>query len=481
MAECIAPWREMATADTLSTIALVCDSSLNETQASTQAQRFWTTNRKPNYAAGSLVFCQYILPTALRKILKGKRMIREVISKLMAAIVVFFAASLAQAEEPTDVEIYGYKVTHHMGAMVQHLDEFGFNTFDHPPMPDHRFFVITPALDHFYSKAVIDTRWGPVIVDTPARDDRYGSLLVTDMEHFGIYAEVTDPKGQRFVVIHEDYKGALPKGTVIKTKSFFPLVFLRTQSFSFNADKLADGIRRQARIHGAWQPVDLPSEKDPQALIRWTIENSTPYAKTQALVEAAANTYDADAHKATFDYIFKYLQTGEVTGSSGMFDAIDSPTGATDIVRAAGTLLGHLGFPTHHAYYQNTPVDREGNILSGDRAFQMTIPYEPGVDLFWSVTRYANENRLPLDPADIGGNNIQAYNSFNTDPDENGDVTITFSLENPNDGTYWMPVVEPYYIITRYYGPTEKLNGNTAHDRLFKGTPLEEKFQATQF
>lgn len=53
-------------------------------------------------------------------------------------------------------------------------------------MPDHRFFVITPALDHFYSKAVIDTRWGPVILDTPARDARYGSLLVHHMEHFGI-------------------------------------------------------------------------------------------------------------------------------------------------------------------------------------------------------------------------------------------------------------------------------------------------------
>ena len=63
--------------------------------------------------------------------------------------------------------------------------------------------------------------------------------LVTDMEHFGIYAEVTDPKGQRFVIIHEDYKGKLPEGTVIKTKSDFPLVFLRTQTFEFNEDNLS--------------------------------------------------------------------------------------------------------------------------------------------------------------------------------------------------------------------------------------------------
>lgn len=161
------------------------------------------------------------------------------------------SVTISQVKSLTNVEFYRKKITHHIGAAVEHIDNFGFNTFDHPPMPDHRFFVITPALDHFYSKAVIDTRWGPVILDTPARDARYGSLLVHDMEHFGIYAETTAPEGQRFVIVHEDHDGPMPEGTVVRTKSFFPLVFLRTQSFALNADRLADGIRRQARIHGA--------------------------------------------------------------------------------------------------------------------------------------------------------------------------------------------------------------------------------------
>jgi hypothetical protein len=382
----------------------------------------------------------------------------------------------------SDVELYGYKVTHHMGAMIKHIEKFGFNTFDHPPMPDHRFFVITPALDHFYSKAVIDTRWGPVVVDTPARDDRYGSLLVTDMEHFGIYAEVTENAGQRFVIVHEDYQGAIPKGTVIRTKSDFPLIFLRTQSFAFNQNKLADGIRQQALVHGPWQAVDLPNEKDPQAIIKWTMKHSKSYPETKALMEQATKSYDAHKHKETFDYIFNFLQSGQVTESTGMFDAIDSPMGANHLIRATGTLLGHLGFPTHHAYYQNRPVDRQGRVLDGkNSAFVLTIPYNPGVDLFWSVTRYANKTRLPLNPADIGGNNIQAYNAFNTEPDKNGDVTITFSREDPKDDSYWMPVTDDYYFISRYYGPNRKMNGKTVHDILFKGTKLESNFQATRF
>ena len=404
--------------------------------------------------------------------------------KLFATLVVTtFLATVAAAQDRvlTDVEFYGYKVTHHMGAMIEHLQEFGFNTFDHPPMPDHRFFVITPALDHFYSKAIIDVRWGPVILDTPARDDRYASLLVHDMEHFGIYAEATDPDGQRFVFIREDHEGPVPDGTVITTKSSFPLIFLRTQTFAFNDDTLSDTIRRAARIYGAWQEIDLPSTKDPQAIIKWTMENSLRYPETAELMAQAAETYTADVHQETFDYVFNYLQTGQVTGSAGMFDAIDSPTGANHLVRAAGTLLGHLGFPTHHAYYQNTPVDGTGKILDADRDFVLTIPHNPGVDLFWSLTRYGNDSRLPLNPADIGGNNIQAYNQFNTEPDANGNVTITFSKEDPQDGSYWMPVIGPYYIIARYYGPNSNLNGNTVHDIVFKGTPLEEAFKAAKY
>ncbi len=114
--------------------------------------------------------------------------------------------------------------------------------------------------------------------------------------------------------------------------------------------------------------------------------------------------------------------------------------------------------------------------------FVMKIPYKPGVDLFWSVTGYGANTFLPLNPADIGGNDIQAYNAFNTKPDKDGNVTFTFSKKDPKDGSYWMPVSDAgYYIICRYYGPTKRLNGNTAVDILYKGTKLGEKFKAVKF
>ena len=202
----------------------------------------------------------------------------------MAVLVVALASGVSTAsdrENLPDSQYYGYKIVHHMSAIVDHIEKFGFNTFDHPRIADYRSFVITPALDHFYSKAVVDVRYGPIVIDTPAKDARYSSIEIFDMEHYAIFDKITSREGERFVLVHEDYDGELPAGEVIRTKSNFPLAFIRTQSFSFNNDRLADAIRRQSRANGAFEPVALPNPKDTLALIEWTIANSKPYQETR--------------------------------------------------------------------------------------------------------------------------------------------------------------------------------------------------------
>ncbi len=405
---------------------------------------------------------------------------------VMVTLSAFLSTSLPMAhgnEDLPDVQYYGYKIVHHMSAVVNHIEKFGFNTFDHPRIADYRSFVITPALDHFYSKAVVDVRFGPAIVDVPAKDDRYSSIEIFCQEHFAIYDKVTAKEGERFVLAHENYEGKLPAGTVVRTKSNFPFVFLRTQSFNFNNDQLANAIRHQARAVSVWEPIDLPNPKDTQALIQWTIDNSIPYKQTKGLMTEAAKIYIPAVHKETFDNLKDFLASGGVSGNVGMFEPVDHPAGGSHKIRAAGTLLGHLGFPVHHAYYQQIPVDKRGKPLSGANGpFVVTLPYKPGVDLFWSVTRYGANTFLPLNPADLGGHDIQAYNAYNTKPDSQGNVTFTFSVQDPKDGTYWMPVTEGgYYWLARYYGPTSRLNGNTAKDIIYGGTKLEEKFETVKF
>jgi len=408
------------------------------------------------------------------------------VAAIMLALFTTLSCVTALADtqkELPDWQYTGYRVVHHMTAVVEHLEKFGINTFDHPRIGDYRSFVITPALDHFYSKAVADVRFGPVVVETPARDDRYSSIQIFDMEHYTIFDQITAKDGERFVIIREDYKGKLPKGTVVKTKSNFPFVFLRTQSFAFNNDKLADAIRHEAHITGVSEPIDLPNVADTQALIQWTIDNKLPYPQSKDLMAEAAKKYTPEKHKEAYDYLAAFVASGAVLGNPGMFEAIDDPAGGSLKIRAAGTLLGHLGFPVHHAYYQNVAVDQTGKKLAGvNGPFVVTLPYEPGVAQFWSVTRYGAATFLPLNPAIIGGKDIQAFNIFNMAPDDKGNVTITFSTKDPNDGTYWMPVLDDgYYFVVRYYGPTKDLNGNTAFDIIYKGTELEENFKPVQF
>jgi len=402
---------------------------------------------------------------------------------VVTLITMIACQGMALAKDLPDVQYHAYKVVHHMTAVIDHLEKFGFNEFDNPPIADYRFFVITPALDHMYSKAVTDVRWGPVIVDTPAKDDRYSSFQIFDMEHHTVYDKVINKEGERFVLIHQDYNGPVPEGTVVKVNCNFPFIFMRTQSFAFNEDKLANTIRRSARIYGAWQMPEVPKTQDTKAVIQWVIDNSVPYKQTKKLMSEAAKTYSMNVHKETFENLKGFLASGGISGNVGGFEAVDDPAGGSMIVRAACCLMGHLGFPVHHAYYQQIPMDRTGKLLSGANGpFVLTIPYKPGVDLFWSVTRYGADTFLPLNPADLGGNDIQAYNAFNTEPDANGNVTFTFSKSDPKDGSYWMPVTDDgYYLIARYYGPAKTLNGNTAVDVLYKGTPLEKKFHAVQF
>lgn len=408
------------------------------------------------------------------------------IAAITLILIVNLAGVIAVAsteKELPDWQYMGYRVVHHMTAVVEHLEKFGINTFDHPPISDYRSFVITPSLDHFYSKAVADLRSGPVVVNTAPKDDRYSSIQIFDMEHHTIFDQITDNEGERFVIVHEDYTGKLPEGTVVKTKSLFPFVFLRTQSFAFNEDKDADAIRHKASITGEVKPVDLPDPKDTQALIQWTIDNKNSYPQTKDLMAEAAKKYTPEVHKEAYDYLAAFVASGAVVGNPGMFEDIDDPAGGSLKIRAAGTLLGHLGFPVHHAYYQNVAVDETGKKLAGANGpFVMTLPYKPGVEQFWSVTRYGTATFLPLNPAEIDGNEIQAYNTFNMKPDDKGNVTMTFSTKDPKDGSYWMPVKDDgYYYVVRYYGPTKDLNGNTAFDLIYKGTKLEANFKPVQF
>lgn len=151
------------------------------------------------------------------------------------------------------------------------------------------------------------------------------------------------------------------------------------------------------------------------------------------------------------EYIGKIAPRFSETGNTGMFGPIDSKEQHADdpLYRAAG-IVGHLGLPIHHAFCKPYFTNIAGQVLNGDQPEKFIFPFNPpGVELFWSVNRYSaiTRNTIP------GKNDI--FNAYNTKPDKNGNITVTFSADDPDDSTYWMPVIkgEPYYFVIRYYKP----------------------------
>jgi len=351
-----------------------------------------------------------------------------------------------QAARPTDVELHAYKAVHHAEYLRKTAETAGgTNRLIHTTeLPTEGIDpVVTPALDHLYSKAVIDLTGGPVLLDLPSvPEDRYFSIHVTDEEHYTIYDEVR-PSGTYAFVRRGRGMQVPSEATVIKCREDYPHLFIRVQLRN-DADKPNSmAIQQQISLTGASRELGFDNP------IRFVLDTHDIYPENEGLLESAVDGYGDEDQQRVAAFVNVRAQT--IRNNIGAFGPIDSSEpGSNDPEIRAAAIIGHLGLPAEHAIYMPFFVNCDGEMLTGDQPEVFTFPYVPeNVREFWSVTRYSllTRNTLP------GLNDI--YNAYNTVPDDNGHVTITFSSDDPNDGTYWMPVIagEPYYFIVRYYGP----------------------------
>jgi hypothetical protein len=352
-----------------------------------------------------------------------------------------------QAEKPSDADFLAFMVYHHMNYMITTANEAGgtnklLHTRELPTEGTDP--VVTPALDHIYTKAVIDLTEGPVTVTFPeVEKGRYYSIHITDMEHYTIYDEVF-PKGKyTFVRKGKDIK--TPKGAhIIECDGNYPHLFIRVQVFTNDDLENVHPIQDKITIEGVSKKLEFDNP------IKFTLENRDVYPQNKAMLESSVN-FSHDDYLRVSKYVGENAPRLGANGNFGKYGSIDSKEeGSNNMENRAAGIIGHLGFPVHHAYYQPYFTNCNDEVLMGEKMEVFTFPYEPeGVELFWSVTRYSalTRNTLP------GKNDL--YNAYNTKPDANGNITITFSVEDPKDGTYWMPVIagEPYYFVCRYYKP----------------------------
>jgi len=351
------------------------------------------------------------------------------------------------AEKPSAADFHAFKAYHHAVYMVTTAKQAGgTNKLLHTTkLPTEGTDpVVTPALDHIYTKAVIDLSSGPVVVEVPdVEKDRYFSIHITDQEHYTIYDEV-HPVG-KYVFVRKGNDMEVPEGAkVIESPGDYPHLFIRAQVKT--PDDLANVIPIQQQITLTGVSKELVIENP----VKFTTETHDVYPLNKEFLASAVDFNELDYIRVS-QYIGENAPRLGANGNMGKFGPIDSDEpGSNDPGNRAAAIIGHLGFPVHHAFYMPYFTNCQDEVLNGDKTEVFTFPNEPeGVELFWSVTRYSALTRNTI----AGKNDL--FNAYNTQPDAEGNITVTFSVDDPKDGTYWMPVNngEPYYFVVRYYKP----------------------------
>lgn len=354
-------------------------------------------------------------------------------------------AEAAAPERPADAELHAYKAYHHTRYMVQTAAQAGgtnklLHTKELPTEGTDP--VVTPALDHLYSKAVIDLTEGPVTVEFPEGiKGRYWSIHITDQEHYTIFDEIRPVGKYTFVRKGKDME--VPPGTtVIESPGDYPHLFIRVQVKTEEDKANALAIQEKITLTGISKEFKV-AESD---YVKHVVETHDIYPQNEGIL-ANLKSYLIDDYNRTTAYLFTVAPT--FPSNMGMFGPINSEEEhSDDPVYRGAAIFGHLGLPAGHAIYFPNFVNCEGEVLNGNKTEVFTFDYTPhGVEEFWSITRYSALTRNTI----AGKNDV--FNAYNTKPDADGNIAITFSVEDPKDGTYWMPVNagEPYYFVVRYY------------------------------
>jgi hypothetical protein len=274
--------------------------------------------------------------------------------------------------------------------------------------------VVTPQATVDYGYCWFSLSEGPAIVHTP-RYDKFFSVSVFDMLH-NVPGVITNPT-RPILLIRPGQE--VPEGDfeVVELETDQGLVF--TRMVVVNNLEEVRALSASITMSGGAGDMHRP------------VQRFSPGIEQAGLAVIAA----------TIPYPNPDVAFGKKSGDVG------------DITLAAAVMQGQLGTPSDTVRYSLIFRDADGDPLTGDDTYTVTVPAGIVRDAgYFSVTVYGADNKL-LIPNDLGVYDRTTYSS-EVEPDG----TYTITLSPTGDGKNAIPTGKAFYGLLRAYLPVRGAN-----------------------
>lgn len=399
-------------------------------------------------------------------------------------------------KEIQDVFTYAYPIYGMYQLLHKQIMEDGgdWNTFHHiaTVSTPKTAFVPAPNNDTAYSRAWLDLRNGPIVIETPDTKGRYFTLHMMDMasETIGNYGKrVHGTKPHRFVFMDKNWQGTLDDDMIaVCCDTSILLAFMRILLDSAEDIPQVEQLQKQFHIYPLFKEKQEQNNASFPALA--TTFDVTWFQTTLAFLQLFSDaSYDAlqkqriqsiidENPEKLIELCNEQLHTIDINGKQ--FGEQDHywriarhHIGVYQddyMQRAVVWFKGALANVPEESLYPSVFQDEQGNILDGRFSYRLKFDASnlPQVSQFWSLTMYKFVDGF------LAENAIDRYSigdrTSNLTYGKDGSLSIYLSAQKPSDPfDNWLPAPrEPFYLTLRLYGPSQATIKGEWHPPLIK-------------
>ncbi|UDN59029.1 DUF1254 domain-containing protein [Clostridioides sp. ES-S-0010-02] len=355
-----------------------------------------------------------------------------------------------------------------------------FNEFEHTASvaSPKTSFIPAPNNDTTYSRAWLDLRKEPVVIEVPDTEGRYYSIQLLNFVSetlTNVGKRTTGTSAKKFVIVGPDWNGNLPDDYhLVRSDTSFVLAFLRILINNELDIEIVKDIQNKITVKSISEVEindieSLPVYKNSTNKEFFeTLENvlqisSMPKNEKDILKEVKEiNELPVEVIEEACSEAKKLIDEGGMRfGEEVNFWRIASKGignyGTDYLQRAVVWYKGALANQPQESLYPSTFQDSNGQMLDGNFDYRLTFTSVelPPVSQFWSLTMYIFRNAFLYD------NQIDRYSIGDRTKgliyEEDGSLTIYIQNKEPEieeEKANWLPAPkEKFYMSLRLYGP----------------------------